>query len=102
MDTLDGMGHKSRFGLSVACAGNLNLDGKTKTSKGTEDLIVGAPYDGPDHQGAVYIYLGGPEGVNKKYAQVIFGKDVNSQIQTFGWSLSAGMDLDNNEYVCFS
>lgn len=25
--TLDGMMHKARFGLSVACAGNLNLDG---------------------------------------------------------------------------
>ena len=43
--------------MSVACAGNINLDGKKGKSKGIEDLVVGAPYDGPDHQGAVYIYL---------------------------------------------
>ena len=26
------------------------------------------------------------------------GKEVDSQIRTFGWSLSGGMDLDGNEY----
>ena len=31
--TLDGMSHKARFGLSVACAGNLNLDGLTAGNK---------------------------------------------------------------------
>ena len=34
-DTLDGKNHKARFGLSVACAGNINLDGITsETPKG--------------------------------------------------------------------
>ena len=31
--TLDGMNHKARFGLSVACAGNLNLDGLSVGNK---------------------------------------------------------------------
>jgi hypothetical protein len=71
-DTLDGLNHKARFGLSVANAGNINLDGRTlENPTGIQDLVVGAPYDGPDHQGAVYIFLGTPEGINKKFAQVI-------------------------------
>jgi hypothetical protein len=56
----------------VANAGNINLDGRTlENPTGIQDLVVGAPYDGPDHQGAVYIFLGTPEGINKKFAQVI-------------------------------
>jgi len=30
--------------------------------------------------------------------QVIFGRDIDASVRTFGWSLSGGMDLDNNEY----
>lgn len=29
---------------------------------------------------------------------MIFGRDIDKSIRTFGWSLSGGMDLDNNEY----
>jgi integrin alpha 8 len=29
---------------------------------------------------------------------VIFASEINSNLRTFGWSISAGMDLDNNEY----
>ena len=31
-DTLDGAMHKGRFGHAVACAGNLNLDGISRTN----------------------------------------------------------------------
>ena len=34
------------------------------------DFAVGAPYDGPNHQGAVYIFLGSRDGVMKKPSQV--------------------------------
>lgn len=98
-------------------------------------MIVGAPYDGPDHRGAIYVYLGSKVRLTLgswKYAQVrrrrrrfgldhmsdpsqpasqqplfplfsclfqvIYGKDLDPGIRTFGWSLSAGMDLDGNEY----
>ena len=36
-------------------------------------MIVGAPYDGPDHKGAIYVYLGSSERKASgqwKYAQV--------------------------------
>ena len=99
---IDGENHKARFGLSVACIGNLNLDGKTRdVPNGIEDMAVGAPYDGADHKGAVYIYLGmsNPDEVTKwDYAQRIFAKEVYSGLSTFGWSISGGMDLDGNEY----
>ena len=64
-------------------------------------MAVGAPYDGPDHRGAVYIYLGSdqPEALAKwDFAQVIFAREVSTGLRTFGWSLSGGMDLDGNEY----
>ena len=63
------MTHRARFGLSVARAGNLNLD-TSPSGHDYMDLVVGAPYDGEDGRGAVYIYLGGPDGVVNKYAQV--------------------------------
>ena len=66
--------------------------------RGIEDLIVGAPYDGEDHAGAVYIYMGGEEGITKKPAQRIAASEVGSNLRTFGWSISAGMDLDKNLY----
>ena len=34
------------------------------------DFAVGAPYDGPNNQGAVYIFLGSRDGVMKKPSQV--------------------------------
>ena len=71
-DTLDGKNHKARFGLSVACAGNINLDGITSESpKGIQDLVIGAPYDGEDHRGAIYIYLGTPNGISQTHSQVL-------------------------------
>ena len=30
--------------------------------------------------------------------QVIFASSLNSQLRTFGWSLSGGMDIDENKY----
>ena len=41
----------SRFGAAVANLGDLQLDGY-------EDFAVGAPYDGENKDGAVYIYRG--------------------------------------------
>ena len=75
----------------MACAGDINLDR-------IQDLVVGAPYDGADHQGAVYVFLGTTEGISQTHAQVIYANDIGSSIRTFGCSLSAGMDLDNNQY----
>ena len=39
-----------------------------------QDLLIGAPYDGEDHRGAIYVYLGSSErkasGKDWSYAQV--------------------------------
>eukprot|EP00092_Neocalanus_flemingeri_P075464 GFUD01093478.1.p1 GENE.GFUD01093478.1~~GFUD01093478.1.p1 ORF type:complete len:1604 (-),score=365.26 GFUD01093478.1:1523-5899(-) len=98
-DTLDGENHKARFGMSIASLGNINLDGISAESPGGfQDFAVGAPYDGPNQRGAVYIFLGSRDGVMKKPSQVIFASDLNLNLKTFGWSLSGGMDMDDNKY----
>eukprot|EP00096_Caligus_rogercresseyi_P015942 TRINITY_DN844_c0_g1_i1.p1 TRINITY_DN844_c0_g1~~TRINITY_DN844_c0_g1_i1.p1 ORF type:complete len:1372 (-),score=393.45 TRINITY_DN844_c0_g1_i1:381-4496(-) len=98
--SIDGSVHKARFGLSVACAGNLDLDGigKDGSSRGYEDLLVGAPYDGKDSGGAVYVFRGSEEGIRSKPSQVIYASDIDRSLRTFGWSLSGGLDLDGNSY----
>jgi hypothetical protein len=62
------------------------------------DIAVGAPYDGPEGRGAVYIYHGSDKGIMEKPSQVIQAEDVVSALSTFGFSVSGGMDLDENEY----
>lgn len=62
------------------------------------DFIVGAPYDGEDGRGAVYVYHGSKEGVRTEHTQRIAARDVQPDLRTFGWSLSAGRDIDKNDY----
>jgi hypothetical protein len=64
----------------------------------TADIAVGAPYDGPDGRGAVYIFHGSGKGIMEKPSQVIQAEDVVSTVSTFGFSVAGGMDLDENEY----
>ena len=42
----------SRFGASLANIGDIQKDG-------FEDFVVGSPYDGEYHSGAIYVYRGG-------------------------------------------
>lgn len=94
MDFLDGYHSKGRFGLSVANAGDINLDGYG-------DFAVGAPYGGDHGNGAVYIFHGSAAGVKEKYTQVIYAEEVSMgrrPIQTFGFSVAGGLDLDQNQY----
>nr|XP_022917597.1 integrin alpha-PS2 isoform X1 [Onthophagus taurus] len=92
---LDGFNSKSRFGLSVASLGDINLDGYG-------DFAVGAPYDGPNERGAVYIFHGSQNGVRKKFTQKITSEEMSLRyggpISTFGFSISGGVDLDGNDY----
>ncbi|XP_026812999.1 integrin alpha-PS2-like isoform X2 [Rhopalosiphum maidis] len=93
-NTRMGLNSKSRFGLALSNLGDINKDGYG-------DFAVGAPYDGPNELGAVYIYHGTKTGVREKYSQVIKSEDVSvgaRPISTFGFSLSGGTDLDNNQY----
>jgi hypothetical protein len=67
------------------------------------DLIVGSPYDGPKGQGTVYIFNGSPQGLRSTASQVVQASDIGTNLSTFGYSLSAGTDLDKNGYAgaCF-
>lgn len=69
------------------------------------DFVVGAPYDGEDRQGAVYVYHGTADGVREQYTQRIFGRDVSSELRSFGFSLAGGRDIDRNDYpgrkICY-
>ncbi|XP_015784877.1 integrin alpha-PS1 [Tetranychus urticae] len=85
----------SRFGWALADLGDINKDG-------FNDLVVGAPYD--EGGGAIYIYLGSPNGIKTNAIQVIKGEDIKGfgqtgrPIRTFGYSLSGSFDMDKNGY----
>ncbi|KAG9346283.1 hypothetical protein JZ751_008108 [Albula glossodonta] len=79
----------SGFGLAVAAIGDVNQDG-------FQDFAVGAPFHGT---GKVFIWMGGKKGISKEYSQVIEGKEVgDGRFKTFGYSISGGMDMDENSY----
>lgn len=79
----------SRFGFALANAGDLNKDK-------FDDLAIGAPYE--SHGGAVYIFSGSANGIKQTPSQVIKASTVAANLQTFGYSLSGGLDMDRNGY----
>nr|XP_055049279.1 integrin alpha-3 isoform X2 [Misgurnus anguillicaudatus]XP_055049282.1 integrin alpha-3 isoform X2 [Misgurnus anguillicaudatus] len=81
----------SAFGMAVVAIGDVNQDG-------FRDFAVGAPYDG-NGKGSVSIWLGNKNGISPKPSQVIYGKDIPAAgFQTFGYSISGGLDVDKNSY----
>ena len=82
-----------RFGRSLA-VGRFNADAY-------DDLAVGAPemdYLSVVDAGAVFIFHGGPQGLNSVPAIVLYQTAVNAAIETddmFGWSLAAA-DFDQD------
>ncbi|XP_047988907.1 integrin alpha-PS2 isoform X4 [Leguminivora glycinivorella] len=82
---------RGRFGLSVASLGDINYDG-------FGDIAVGAPYGGEHGRGVVYIFQGSETGIRDKYSQAIKAEDISPSLTTFGFSLSGGVDLDDNSY----
>lgn len=75
-----------------------NLISKLNPSRYLADFIVGAPYDGEDHRGAVYVYHGAKDGVRKEPTQRIEASKVNADLRAFGFSLAGGKDIDKNQY----
>jgi len=64
------------------------------------DFAIGAPYEN-NGKGAIYIYHGSVNGIRKQVSQVIRPSDLaglGSNLLTFGWSISGGKDMDNNNY----
>ncbi len=82
-----------RFGLSLAKLGDLDQDGY-------DDLAIGAPYD-KVNGGSVFIFRGGPNGIDETPSQLIRGRDVDPRLRGFGYSLGGLVDLDNNGYPDF-
>ena len=83
-----------RFGTALGKIGDINLDG-------FNDLAISAPFEG---NGAVYIHLGGPEGISTKASQRLEAPSVvpspydNVQSSMFGFGISRGVDIDANGY----
>ncbi|XP_016370146.1 integrin alpha-3-like [Sinocyclocheilus rhinocerous] len=79
----------SAFGMAVVAIGDVNQDG-------FQDFAVGAPYHST---GRVSIWMGSKTGISQTPSQVIDGKDIpGGGFQTFGYSISGGMDVDRNSY----
>ncbi|XP_026170862.1 integrin alpha-3b isoform X2 [Mastacembelus armatus] len=78
----------SAFGIAVAAIGDINQDG-------FQDFAVGAPFH---NTGKVYIWMGSKKGISKAPSQEIDGKSVGNEFKTFGYSISGGMDMDDNSY----
>ncbi|KAK0093386.1 hypothetical protein PV326_013612 [Microctonus aethiopoides] len=89
--TRDGESNRGRFGLSLASLGDIDRDGYG-------DFAVGAPYAGAESRGAIYIYHGSRDGVLDKYSQAIHAEDLSTAVNTFGFSIAGGLDLDGNLY----
>ncbi|KAJ7992158.1 hypothetical protein DPEC_G00275630 [Dallia pectoralis] len=79
----------SAFGMAVASIGDINQDG-------FQDFAVGAPFQ---ETGSVFIWTGSAKGISQQPSQVIRGKDIaEAGFQTFGYSISGGLDVDGNLY----
>ncbi|XP_073695670.1 integrin alpha-3 [Garra rufa] len=79
----------SAFGMAVVAIGDVNQDG-------FQDFAVGAPYHST---GRVSIWMGSKTSISQTPNQVIDGKDIpGGGFQTFGYSISGGMDVDRNSY----
>lgn len=105
-----------RFGSSISRLGDINQDGyKGKRYyciivrcmtfnehfvKYITDIAIGAPHE---DNGAVYIYLGGPNGIISKPSQRL-AAPYNANVapftsHMFGHGLSKGSDIDQNNYL---
>jgi hypothetical protein len=81
---------RGRFGHAIAKAGDLNADS-------FDDAVISAPFT--PNGGIIYIYHGYIGGIKEKASQIIMAENFNLPGLTgLGVSLSAGMDMDDNEY----
>lgn len=83
-----------RFGTALSKLGDINMDG-------FNDIAISAPFEG---DGAVYIHLGGPDGISEKPSQRLPAPERDSSTDNdekqamFGHGMSRGVDIDSNGY----
>jgi hypothetical protein len=87
---LEGNQNTAYFGNSVSGAGDVNGDGYS-------DVIVGAfSYDhGEINEGAAFVYLGGPAGINPIYNSMLESNQVSA---SFGAIVSNAGDVNGDGY----
>ncbi|KAK3522067.1 hypothetical protein QTP70_022616, partial [Hemibagrus guttatus] len=79
----------ARFGMAIAAAPDLNLDG-------FNDVVVGAPLE-ENGQGAVYIYNGdASKSIRKQSSQKILAMKLDPKLRYFGRSLDVSEDLNGD------
>lgn len=100
---VSGFSGNGRFGTTLSPIGDLNGDtyngekyiiqhNHTCFNNMFKDLAVGAPFE--DH-GAVYIFLGGPNGLSEKASQRLTPEN-GVGMMMFGHGISKGFDIDGN------
>lgn len=57
------------------------------------DVAISAPYDGA---GIVIIYYGNKLGIQKSKHQILVASTLDNHFRGFGFSISKGLDTDNN------
>lgn len=81
---------EARFGTAIGGVADLDNDG-------FKDVVIGAPYE---DKGAVYVYKGSARGLSSVYSQRIAAQAFGA-LAGFGFSISRGLDVDNNFYPGF-
>ncbi|MDX9851559.1 MAG: integrin alpha [Anaerolineaceae bacterium] len=78
-----------KFGASVSPAGDMNKDTY-------QDFLVGMPFYSVsnEHQGAVYLFFGNPNGVKSDYFEKTFGNKADTE---FGTSVSGVGDINDDD-----
>lgn len=88
--TAEGNKANSRFGATVACAGDVNGDGNS-------DVLVGAPNwnDGQANEGAVFLYRGTSSGV---FDTPVWTAQSNTVGANFGAAIANGLDVNGDGF----
>jgi hypothetical protein len=86
--TIEFHGFQSKFGWSVASAGDVNGDG-------FDDVLVGAPdfTDDQDEEGRAYLYLGGASGLATSPTWTVDG---NAEEVRLGMSVASAGDINRD------
>ncbi|XP_065080456.1 integrin alpha-PS5-like [Ochlerotatus camptorhynchus] len=77
-----------QFGYSISTLGDINRDGYS-------DIAVGAPFEG---NGAIYIFHGGPTGIEVKPSQILRYPSQFPGLSMFGAAIAKAVDVDENGF----